>query len=71
MALKNEYVAYCKILHTMIKKANKNYKSNTVKTYFEDSKNLWQFVNSKVGKNSTYSKDIVYIICDNYIFSPL
>ncbi len=50
--LKSEYNAYCKILKRVITLAKNNYESKYVKKISKDSKKMWQYVNTKIGKKN-------------------
>ncbi|XP_074102043.1 uncharacterized protein LOC141529430 [Cotesia typhae] len=67
LTLKNEYNTYCKTLNKIVKAAKAKYEKNKVDKYINDSKKMWQFVNSKLGKNIKSSNNIDYIVCNERI----
>ncbi len=60
--LKTKYNTYCKKLDKVIKIAKCNYESNSINSKSNCSKDLWNYVNHKLGKNVKASKDIDYLI---------
>ena len=67
--LKSEYNAYCKILKRVITLAKNNYESKYVKKISKDSKKMWQYVNTKIGKKTKATPVLDYLVCNDEIIS--
>ena len=63
--LKKEYTNYTKILNKVIKEAKFKYEKDIVKRNSGNSKELWNIIKTKLGKNSAQDSAIKYIYENN------
>lgn len=69
--LKYDYNSYCKILNKVIKLAKINHEKKYVNNIyiFKDSKKMWQYVNSKIGKKVKATPELDFLNCNDVIIS--
>ena len=59
--LKKEYTSYTKILNKVINEAKFKYEKDIVEQNGRNSKELWNIIKTKLGKNSAQDSTIRYI----------
>lgn len=53
--LNNKYKNYCKHLKIILKKAKNNYDKKVIESHKKDSRKLWNYINTKIGKKKKKS----------------
>lgn len=63
--LKTKYLNYCKKLDKLLKITKLKYETEEARRKSKNSKDLWQFINKKLGKESVRDNQIDYVIKDD------
>lgn len=60
--LKNEYKNYVKVYDKIIKEAKLKYDNDQIASNLNNTKNLWNIINQKLGKGHKKENNISYIV---------